>query len=119
MKDALYDKRDDFDFDFVNFPFLDRDVVVLPLMVFTTLSFFGLQECLDIWLTSMLITKLWLPNFYNKAIGIINLGKLFSKCHRLHYELVSIYDTKLKTFLLQGLAEPELYGDLMYKFRKM
>ena len=25
----------------------------------------------------------------------------------------------LKTLLLQGLAEPEFYGDLMYKFRKI
>ena len=25
----------------------------------------------------------------------------------------------LKTLLLQGLSEPELYGDLVYKFRKI
>ena len=49
----------------------------LPLMVFTFLSFFGLQECLVIWLTSMLVTKLSLPNFSNRDIGVINLGKLF------------------------------------------
>ena len=28
----IYDKRDDFDFDIVNFPFLDGDVHVVPLM---------------------------------------------------------------------------------------
>ena len=40
------DKRDDFDFDIVNFPFLDRDVPVLPLTVFTFLCLFDLLECL-------------------------------------------------------------------------
>ena len=28
MKTKIYDKRDDFDFDIVNFPFLDGDVLV-------------------------------------------------------------------------------------------
>ena len=29
------------------------------------------------------------------------------------------YNVGLKTLLLQGLSEPEFYGDLMYKFRKI
>ena len=29
------------------------------------------------------------------------------------------YKVGLKTLLLQGLSEPEFYGDLMYKFRKI
>ena len=28
-------------------------------------------------------------------------------------------DVGLKTLLLQGLSEPEFYGDLVYKFRKI
>ena len=45
------------------------------------------------------------------GIGIINLGKLFSKFYRRHH------DTGLKTLLLQVLSEPRFYGDLVYKFR--
>ena len=63
----IYDKRDDFDFDIVNSPFfflffffffLKATFLVPPLIVFTFLSLFGLQECLVIWMTSMLVTKL-------------------------------------------------------------
>ena len=32
---------------------------------------------------------------------------------------MSKYNVGLKTFLLQGLSEPEFYGNLMYKFRKI
>ena len=32
---------------------------------------------------------------------------------------MSKYNVGLKTFLLQGLSEPEFYGDLVYKFRKI
>ena len=47
----IYDKRDDFDFDIVNFPVLDGDVLVPLLMVLTFLNLFGLQGCLVVWLT--------------------------------------------------------------------
>ena len=32
---------------------------------------------------------------------------------------MSKYNVGLKTLLLQGLSEPELYVDLVYKFRKI
>ena len=53
----IYDKRDDFDFDIVNFPFLDGDVPLLPLTGFTFLILFGLLECLVMWLISMALIK--------------------------------------------------------------
>ena len=53
----IYDKRDDFDFDIVIFPFLDGDVPVLPLTGFTFLNLFGLLECLVMWLISMPVIK--------------------------------------------------------------
>ena len=47
------------------------------------------------------------------------LRKAFSKFYRRHFDLVSKYNVGLKTLLLQGLSEPEVYGDLVYKFRKI
>ena len=47
------------------------------------------------------------------------IRKAFSKCYRRHFDIVSIYNVGLKTLLLKGLSEPEIYGDLMYKFRKI
>ena len=49
---------------------------------------------------------------------IFLLRKTFSKFYRRHYELVSKFNVGLKTLLHQGLSEPELYGDLVYKFKK-
>ena len=36
-----------------------------------------------------------------------------------NFDIVSKYNVGLKTLLLQGLSEPEFYGDLVYKFRKI
>ena len=47
------------------------------------------------------------------------LRKAFSKFYRRHYELISIFNVGLKSLLYQGLSEPEFYGDLVYKFKKI
>ena len=57
VSSKIYDKRDDFDFDIVNFPFLVVTFPVLPLTGFTFLSLFGLLECLVMWLISMPVIK--------------------------------------------------------------
>ena len=45
--------------------------------------------------------------------------KTFSKYYRRHYELVSKFSVGLKALLHQGLSEPEFYGYLVYKFKKL
>ena len=47
------------------------------------------------------------------------LRKAFSKFYCLHYELISKFNVGLKSLLHQGLSEPEFYGDLVYKFKKI
>ena len=47
------------------------------------------------------------------------LRKTFSKFYRRHYDLVSKFNTGLKSLLKQGLSELEFYGDLVYKFKKI
>ena len=71
VSSKIYDKRDDFDFDIVNFPFLDGDVPHRP-----------------------------------------SYGVYISK-------LISKFNVGLKSLLHQGLSEPEFYGDLVYKFKKI
>ena len=53
----MYDKRDDFDFDIVNFPSWMVTFPVLPLTGFTFLNLLGLLECLVMWLISMPVIK--------------------------------------------------------------
>ena len=47
------------------------------------------------------------------------LRNAFSEFYRRHYELVSKFKVGLKSLLQQGLSEPEFYGDLVYKLRKI
>ena len=47
------------------------------------------------------------------------LRKAFSTFYRRHFELVSKYNTGLRSLLHQGLSEHEFYGGLVYKFRKI
>ena len=46
------------------------------------------------------------------------LRKTFSKFYRRHLDLVSKFNTGLKSLLKQGLSGPEFYGDLVYTFKK-
>ena len=47
------------------------------------------------------------------------IRKAFSKFYLRHFDILSKYKIGLKTLLLEGLSEPEFYGDLVYKFRKI
>ena len=42
------------------------------------------------------------------------IRKAFSKFYRRHFDIVSKYNVGLKRLLLEGLSEPEFYGDLVY-----
>ena len=114
---SLYDKRDDFDFDIVNFPFLDGDVphstsygvYISQLIRFARVS----SHVADFNARNKSLTaKLLQQGYrYNK------LRNTFSKFYRRYYKLVSTFNVGLKTLLHQSLSEPEFYGDLVYKFK--
>ena len=57
MKTKVYDKRDDFDFDIVNFPFLDGDVPRSASYVFIFLNLFDLLEFLIMLMTLILVIR--------------------------------------------------------------
>ena len=110
----MYDKRDDFDFDIVIFPFLDGDVPDVPHMGYTYLN--------------LLESNLNDFNYRNKALTAkllrqgyryFKLRKAFSKFYRRHSALLEKYSVSLKTLLQQGISEPEFYGDLVYRFTKI
>ena len=54
-----------------------------------------------------------------KYLRYHKLRKAFSQFYRRHYELISKFNVGLKSLLHQGLSEPEFYGDLVYKFKKI
>ena len=93
--------------------------LVLHPMESISLNSFVLLENLAILLTSTLAINCLLRNFLNKAIGIKNFAKLFSKFYRGYYDLISKFQVGLKSLLRQGLSEPDFYGDLVYKLKKI
>ena len=117
VSSKIYDKSDDFDFDIINFPFLDGDVprsnsygvYISQLIRFARVS----SHVADFNTHNKSLTaKLLQQGYrYNK------LRKTFSKFYRRHHDLVSKFNAGLKTLLRQGLSEPEFYGDLVYKFK--
>ena len=82
--------------------------------VFIFLNLFDLLEFLVMLVTVILVIRFWQQNVSDKDIDIINFIS-----YRRHFDIVSKYNIGLKTFLLQGLSEPEFYGNLVYKFRKI
>ena len=109
-------KRDDFNFDIVNFPFLDGDVPQRPsygvyisqLIRFARAS----SHVTDFNNRNKFLTakRLKQGNRYHK------FPKAFSKFYRRHFELVEKYHVSLKKLMQQGICNPEFYGDLVYKF---
>ena len=53
------------------------------------------------------------------CLYLFYLQPFLNKFYRRHYELISKYNVGLKTLLSEGLSEPEFYGDLVYKFKKL
>ena len=119
VKTEIYDKRDDFDFDIVNFAFLDGDVprsASYGVYISQLIQFARVSSHVDNFNTrNMVLTAKRLRQRYRYH----KLCKAFSKFFRRHFDRVSKYNVGLRTLLLQGLSEPELYGNLVYKFRKI
>ena len=53
------------------------------------------------------------------GLSVSQTSKKKSKFYRRHYELISKFNVGVKTILREGLLEPEFYGDLVYKFKKL
>ena len=115
----IYDKRDDFDFEIVNFPFLDGDVprstsygvYISQLIRFARAS----SYVADFNTRNKLLTQKLLKQGYRYH----KLCKTFSKFYRRYYDLISKFQVGLKSLLRQGLSEPDFYGDLAYKLKKI
>ena len=115
----IYHKRDDFGFEIVNFPFVDGDVprttsygvYISQLIRFDRIS----SYVTDFYTRNELLTQKLLKQGYQYH----KLRKTFSKFYRKYYYLISKFQVGLKSLLCQGLFEPELYGNLVYKLKKI
>ena len=118
VKTKIFDKRDDFDYDIVNFPFLDGGVprsTTYGVYISQLIRFARLSCHVHSFNTR---NKVFTAKLLRQGYRYHTLRKAFSK-YRRHFDLVSKYNVGLRTLLLQGLSEPEFYNDLVYKFRKI
>ena len=117
MSTKIYDKRDDFDFEIVNFPFLDGDVpcstsygvYISQLIRFSRAS----SYVADFNTRNKLLTQKLIKQGYRYH----KLCKTFSKFYRRYYDVISKFQVGLKSLLRQGLSEPVFYGDIVYKLK--
>ena len=107
ISSKIYDKRDDFDFEIVKFLYLDGDVpcrapysvYISQLIWFARVS----SHVTDFNTRNKLLTA----KLLNQGYRYHKLRKPFSKFYRSHFDLVSKFNAGLKSFLQQGLSEPE------------
>ena len=119
VQTKIYDKRDDFDFDIVNFPFLDGDVprsTSYGVYISQLIRFARVSSHVDDFNTR---NKVLPAKLLRQGYRYHKIRKAFSKFYRRHFDIVSKYNIGLKTLLLEGLSEPEFYGELVYKFRNI
>ena len=64
--------------------------------------------------------KVYVRSLKYGCLHLINLVYwAFSKFYRRHFELIEKYHFSLKKLMQQGICNPEIYGDLVYKFKKI
>ena len=115
----IYDKLDNFNFEIVNFPFLDGDVphstsygvYISQLIRFARAS----SDVADFNTCNKLLIQTLLIQCYRYH----KLCKTFSKFYRRYFDLISKFQVGLKSLLRQGLEEPNFYGDLVHKLKKI
>ena len=111
VKTKIDDKQGDFDFDIVNFPFLNGDIprsTSCGVCIFQLIRSARESNHVDDFSTryKVLTAKLLRQGYrYHK------IRKAFSKFYRRHFDILSKYNVGLKTLLLQGLSQSECYGD--------
>ena len=101
-----YDKRDDFDFDIVNYPFLDGDVsrrTSYGIYISQLISFARASSNVSDFNCR---NKAQTAKLLKQGYRYHKLRNVFSKFYRLHSELVEKYNVSLRKLLQQGISEP-------------
>ena len=96
VKTKFYDKRDYFDFDIVNFPFLDGDVPRLTsygVYISQLIRFAPVSSHVDYFNTR---NKVLTAKLLRQGYRYHKIRKAFSKFYRRHFDIVSKYNVGLK-----------------------
>ena len=106
VKNKFYDKRDDFDFDIMNFPFLGCDVprsTSYGVYISQFIRFARVSSHVDDFNTR---NKVLTAKLLRQGYRYHKIRKAFSKVYLRHFDIVSKYNVGLKSLLLEGFSEP-------------
>ena len=103
----------------VNFPFLDGDVPRRASYGVYISQLFRFARVYNHVANVNERNKSLTSKLLQQGYRYHKLRQTFSKFYRRHCELISKFNVGLKTLLLEGLSEPEFYGDLVHKFKKL
>ena len=98
----IYNKRDNFDFDVVDFPFLDVDVPWRPsygVYISQLIRFARASSHVNDFNSS---NKFLTAKLLKQGYRYHKLRKVFSKFYRSHFKLIEKYHVSLKKLLQQG-----------------
>ena len=101
----IYNKRDDFDFEIVNFPLLDGGVprsTSYGVYISKIIRFARASSYVTDFNTR---NKLLTQNFLKQGYRYHKLLKAFSKFYRQYYDLISKFQVGLKSLLRQGFRK--------------
>ena len=93
--------------------------LALHPMEFISLNSFVSLEHLAMLLTLTLAIKLLTQKLLKQGYRYHKLHQTISKFYRRYYDLISKFQVELRSLLRQGLSEPDFYGDLVYKLKKI
>ena len=113
VSSKIYDKRDDYNFAIVNFPFLDGDVPRSPsygVYISQLIPFAIVYSNIDDFNKRKLILT---AKLLKQGYRYHKIQKAFSTFYHRHSELIVKYNIGLKTLLQQGISEPIFYEDLV------
>ena len=109
VSSKIYDKQDDFNFEIVNFPFLDGDVPRSPsysVYISQLIRFARVCSYVDDFNNRNLFLN---AKLLKQGYRYHKIQKVFSKFYHRHSELIVKYNIGLKTLLQQGISEPNLW----------
>ena len=117
---SVYDKRDEFGFPIVNFPWLSCDAPRLPSYGVYISQLVRFARCCTIISdfnskNLQLTSKLQTPGYrYRK------LRKKFGKLFRSYSDLLSKFgEISFQEYVTEGISRPVFYDDLVYKLRRV
>ena len=113
----IYDKRDDFSFPIVNYPFLDGDVPMAPsygVYISQLVRFARVcNNVSDFNERNLFITE----KLLHQGFRYHKLVKTFTKFYYRYRDLISKFKTTCKRLIVSGISHPTFYGNIIHKAR--